>query len=158
MKEPEPEAATEAAADGYESDTSSDSRDSWTDGVDLSQIKKGNFVVIVCSDPSDKCALELPNMPGHWVFIGKVTNISKVKVKKSRTTGKPGKAVDIRAKFLMNAGKDLAGKLEFKGKVETIELRETSVIDVYKDRHLDGMCLTAENIEFIESFLQAHTR
>jgi hypothetical protein len=145
--------------DGNESDTSSDSRDSWTDGVDLSQIKKGNFVVIVCTDPSDKCALELPNMPGHWVFIGKVTNVGVLKVKKSRTTGKPGKAVDIRAKFMMNVTKDLAGLLEFKkGHTETIELRETSVIDVYSDKHLVGMRLTAENIEFIESFLQAHTR
>lgn len=162
--EPQDEAGpSNAAADAAicSSDGSAGSRDShesWDDGVDLSQIKVGNYVVIVCDDPRDVCALRIPNMHEKWVFIGKVTKLEGTVKTKKFASGKSSKVLDICARFMMNDAKDIRDPLKIKkGRAERMMIRETSVIDVYSDKHLDGRSLTADNIEFIETFLKAHT-
>jgi hypothetical protein len=122
---------------------SDDSDASWDDGFNLTAIEKGDHLIIYCDNLKDACRLELPNLPGKFVFVAKVDSILMDKDNEKRAK--------LKGKFYMNKQKNIENDLQLKRKVETMDIHETSVLHIYRTTPFK---LTPENINEIEEFLR----
>ena len=74
--------------------------------IEARMIEVGDYIVILCSDPDDSCALDLPGLPGSYVFIAKVKSI---KVQDIVVGG--DQDVTIMGHFLFNPTKSITDPL-----------------------------------------------
>jgi len=144
-----PENASEEEEEG--DDESSDGL-SWDDGFKLNQIEPSNHIVIYCTNPRDKSALQITidttDPPQtHYIWVAKCVNIQI----RPNTDNKQAK---ISAYLYYNKEKDPSKPLSLNNKKETIIIEERSVIDVYTDTSLSN--LDPDNISDIKTFLVEH--
>ena len=142
--QPEPEAGPSIQAFEPEpSDT-----DSIEDGFDLRRIEVGNIVVIVCTMIKDAAALKVPGSdPERYVWVAKVVGCK---------VDKTGKKASFKGKFFRNVQKSLDAELVGTNKVETVTIKESSVVDIYVLEDGEELAITSDNIQTILEFLEAH--
>ena len=113
--------------------------------IEAKNITPGDFVVILCTDPDDKCALALQGLPGSYVFI---TKVKKITVKDIVVGG--DQDVTIVGHFFYNDTKNITEPMKMKKKTERMKLETWDIVDVYEAEENEELELTEDNIVDIE--------
>lgn len=111
--------------------------------VEARNISIGDFVVILCTNPRDACALALPNIPDAYVFIVKVTEISVTDI----VVG-GDQDIDITGNFFFNKTKDITKPLNMRARPIRMLLETWDIVDVFDGT--DPIDITPANIRAIE--------
>lgn len=114
--------------------------------IEARNIVPGDYVVISCSDMEDRCALELPNVHGGYVFI---TKVKKISVRDIVVGG--DQDVTITGYFLYNANKDITTSFLIEKKVQNMRMETWDILDVFTGSEDEMFELSDENIADIEA-------
>lgn len=117
--------------------------------IEARNISPGDFMVILCSDPGDACALSLPGLPESYVFIVKAKTI---KVEDIVVGG--DQDVTIMGNFFFNYSKTITDPLRMQKKPTRMRLETWDIVDVYAGE-TDKPVITPENIADIEATMRA---
>jgi hypothetical protein len=116
--------------------------------IEARHINPGDFMVILCSDPGDSCALALPGLPDAYVFIAKV---KKITVKDIVEGG--DQDVTIMGHFFFNYTKTITSPLRMQKKTTRMLLETWDIVDVFAG-DAEGLMITPENIADIEATMR----
>ena len=113
--------------------------------IEARNISPGDYVVILCTDPRDSCALGLPNMLGDYVFITRVVTVGWKDIVEGGD-----QEVYIKGHFLYNKNKDITKPLKERTKAVKMEMETWDIVDVFAPED-EPFELTEDNIAAIEA-------
>jgi hypothetical protein len=113
--------------------------------IEARNISPGDYVVILCTDPRDSCALGLPNTPGDYVFITRVVTVGWKDIVEGGD-----QEVYIKGHFLYNKNKDITKPLKERTKAVKMEMETWDIVDVFAAEE-EPFELTEDNIAAIEA-------
>ena len=116
--------------------------------IEARNISPGDYVVIMCTNTRDSCALQLPEMPGNHVFITRVVNVKWKDIVEGGD-----QEVDIKGYFLYNAQKDITKPLKERTKAITMGMETWDIVEVFAAEE-GPFELSEENIAAIEASMK----
>lgn len=117
--------------------------------IEARSIEKGNYVVITCMVPNDKCALVLPHISPTEACVW-IVKVNAIKVSDIVPGG--DQKVTIRGPLLYNKEKQINMPFSVTTKSYTMCVETLNIIEVYEDANLTS--LTDANITHLEAVMQ----